>query len=540
MKSCSRLFATSFAIVIFVHTIGIKLLAAETMIEWDAPVINQDDTPLNDFSHYVLYGKTPASEYSVIATEIVETSYVLGGLSNGDYKFVVTAVDVNGNESDYSNELLLSVYNPVGPTASPTPTATNTPRPTLTSTPTRTPTNTPQPTLTPTATYTATFTPTKTPTTTPTRTPQPTGTPTIVPTNVPDPTANPTVAPTTTPTVTPTIHPSLPPTSKPKPFNGSTPFLDFDGDGISDFVLYDPTGGDSTALSHNIYFSTETAFDPVSFGRAGDLPAYADYNGDGVTDLAVVRKDLHSLRWIIQTDPSKPTTEIQFGSVRNTIIIGCDFDNDGKADPTLLIGQRVLTIKRSSDQQISRFKLPLKGKSARSMHFSCADITGDGRTELLSYYRTRLPRRNSKLLVTKFILQAVDINLQVLFRKFARSANGICAVDFDVDGKADPLYYWHTRKGTSKVVAFVGKNQARMPFELPRFQQASTARLLDSRGEISEGLLLNVIGQGILGFNVHDLKLNAYLQATQIPHGLVMNDSQAFRARKPPTRRAHK
>lgn len=313
--------------------------------------------------------------------------------------------------------------------------------------------------------------------------------------------------------------------------NGSSPFFDFDGDGISDIIMFGPSSISNNSLLHNIIYSNENLIDSVSFGQPGDLPVYADYNGDGLTDLAVVRKDGNNLLWIIKSDPFSAVVQFNFGKANNTVVNNCDFDNDGKADPAVLVKRKVLMLLQSSDQQVKKLKLPLSGVNARASHFFCADITGDGASELLFHYRTLLAKRGSNQLQARYFLQAIDNKRKTVFRVKAKKAAGIVALDFNGDGRADPIYYNHTRT-QSKLLAFVGEKKTRVPIDVDRFQEVSTARVLDSTGMLSEGLLFNVPGKGIFSLNVNDLRFDLYLPAANTPEGLFMRSSALSKFRK--------
>jgi hypothetical protein len=75
-------------------------------LSWDAPVTNADGTPLTDLAGYnVYYGPSPAVYGQVENVGNVMT-YTINNLQDGlTYYFAVTAYDMSGNESGYSNEV---------------------------------------------------------------------------------------------------------------------------------------------------------------------------------------------------------------------------------------------------------------------------------------------------------------------------------------------------------------------------------------------------------------------------------------------------
>jgi hypothetical protein len=90
--------------------------ANAAVLVWVAPETNVDGTPLTDLAGYKIYYGRSAGSYTDTVTIPVESascvesenttqcSYTVGGLGSGIYYFVVTAYDLSGDESVYSNE----------------------------------------------------------------------------------------------------------------------------------------------------------------------------------------------------------------------------------------------------------------------------------------------------------------------------------------------------------------------------------------------------------------------------------------------------
>jgi hypothetical protein len=75
-------------------------------ISWVAPSENVDGTTLTDLSGYRIYFGTGSRSYSDVV-EVMDptaTSHALD-LTSGDYHIAMTALDSDGNESAYSNEI---------------------------------------------------------------------------------------------------------------------------------------------------------------------------------------------------------------------------------------------------------------------------------------------------------------------------------------------------------------------------------------------------------------------------------------------------
>jgi|SRR3972149_8106699 len=76
---------------------------------WDSVTTNVDGSPITDLGGYKVYWKTGTNQYSDINSKPVgkvtsiNIQTTIGDLK-GNYCFVVTAYDISGNESDFSNE----------------------------------------------------------------------------------------------------------------------------------------------------------------------------------------------------------------------------------------------------------------------------------------------------------------------------------------------------------------------------------------------------------------------------------------------------
>ena len=94
---------------------------------------------------------------------------------------------------------------------------------------------------------------------------------------------------------------------------------DYDGDGITDVALFRPsTGGWSIIKS-----TTWTAV-TITYGVNGDVPVPADYDGDGRTDVAVFRPSTGT--WYLGTGVT-----LVFGGAGDIPVPG-DYNGDGKTD----------------------------------------------------------------------------------------------------------------------------------------------------------------------------------------------------------------
>jgi hypothetical protein len=100
----------------------------------------------------------------------------------------------------------------------------------------------------------------------------------------------------------------------------------------------------------------------LHFGEYGDTPVQGDYDGDGVTDLAVWRRyrysgwNGHSSEWIIHLSASDTVETRSFGSAleyEKDWPVQADYDGDGLTDMAYFRqADNTWTIKRSSDGQV--------------------------------------------------------------------------------------------------------------------------------------------------------------------------------------------
>lgn len=75
------------------------------MLSWNAPTTNEDGSALEDLAGYRLHYGTAPGQYSQVINVGYFTTAEIGDLAPGTYYISVTAYDIYGNESDYSNEI---------------------------------------------------------------------------------------------------------------------------------------------------------------------------------------------------------------------------------------------------------------------------------------------------------------------------------------------------------------------------------------------------------------------------------------------------
>jgi FG-GAP-like repeat len=115
---------------------------------------------------------------------------------------------------------------------------------------------------------------------------------------------------------------------------------DYDGDGRSDFAVH---RDNSFSPVPRVYLirTAAGAILTKSFGEIGslDLPVPGDYDGDGITDLAIARRSggLDTIWWILRSSDGGVTTTAWGTNFADWPIAG-DFDGDGKSDIAVFRG----------------------------------------------------------------------------------------------------------------------------------------------------------------------------------------------------------
>ncbi len=155
--------------------------------------------------------------------------------------------------------------------------------------------------------------------------------------------------------------------------------FDFDGDQRADIAVYrdGPTPG---APSYwHILRSSDGVYQGIQLGSNGDKPVPSDYNGDGITEVAVWRPSTGT--WFTSTNPATNYGAYQWGQNGDVPLPG-DFDGDGKADYVVYrTGNGTWYVIKSSN---GGFQMQQFGGSTDKPLLG--DFDGDGKTDF-AYYR---------------------------------------------------------------------------------------------------------------------------------------------------------
>lgn len=202
---------------------------------------------------------------------------------------------------------------------------------------------------------------------------------------------------------------------------------DYDGDGKTDVAVMSKTGTWWMLLSGSSNLPVSTNFGVTGASPATDIgPVPADYDGDGITDLAYYEKA--SGTWGILYSDSGQAVTAQWGGP-GFIPASADFDGDDKADPCLYqesTGAWYVLLSGSDDLEVSA----IWGEPGYQA--APADYDNDGRADPCVYNRTTGEWR--------VLLSGNDYTNSASFI-WVNAAYKPVPGDYDGDRRADPMVY---------------------------------------------------------------------------------------------------
>ena len=212
-------------------------------------------------------------------------------------------------------------------------------------------------------------------------------------------------------------------------------FMDFDGDGKSDYAVTRNQGGQ---LYWYVFLATGN-YIIFPFGLNGDVAVPEDYDGDRKFDFAVWRPGNPGVFYVWQSFTNS-LFAIQHGGSTSDPRVTQDYDGDGKADPTVvsvsggsLAWNSYLSLSGAFSSQFAGLPTdrPLRG-----------DFDGDAKADIAYYTGTGRSPQN-----VFFIKKSSNGTVDQRYFGLGNS-DYVVAGDFDGDGKTDVAIWRGKTAGT--------------------------------------------------------------------------------------------
>jgi hypothetical protein len=286
---------------------------------------------------------------------------------------------------------------------------------------------------------------------------------------------------------------------------------DFDGDGISDLAVYRPgvglwivrksTGGQIVTLMG----------DP----NQHDVAAVGDYDGDGIADFAVYRPG--AALWIIRQSSGGTITAFMGDPNQGDIAAPGDYDGDGKTDLAVYRpGVALWIIRQSSGGTITAFM----GDPNQRDISAPGDYDADGKTDLAVYrpgVALWIIRHSTGGTVTAFMGDPSQHDI---------SAPG----DYDGDGKTDLAVYrpsiafWIIRRSTGgTITALMGDpNQGDIAVEASPYFMSPAIRS-------AQVFVASVPSEQVSAYGVAESATPAANRGAAVPNGSITKANAVWR-----------
>ena len=209
---------------------------------------------------------------------------------------------------------------------------------------------------------------------------------------------------------------------------------DFDGDGMVDLASchIDWNTGEWLWIYTR---SSDHTMTQTSWGNEwlNDQEAYADFDGDGRMDIAVFRQDSGS--WYISQSSDGQTRYEQWGMLGDRAV-PADYDMDGKADLAIVreeAGQLAWYIHRSSDNTSYRVQWGLASDTI--FPDMPVDVDADGASDIIVARNSIFGAKADPETRTFYVLRSSDQNL--VATQWGLATDDVRLGDFDGDGRTD-------------------------------------------------------------------------------------------------------
>ena len=217
--------------------------------------------------------------------------------------------------------------------------------------------------------------------------------------------------------------------------------FDLDGDGKTDFAVYRPNGDGNGNGKWFILNSATNSNTQQLFGLSTDLPVPGDYNGDGVSEIAVFRGSEGA--WYISQGSAQNFTRIPWG-INGDVPVPADYDGDGKTD---------IAVWRPSNGAWYVLQSSTGALSAQAFGTSgdrpvAGDYDGDGKSDVAVF------RPSSGVW---YILRSTNSSL--LSIQWGTSTDKLAQGYYDADSKLD-IAVWRPSNGTWYILKSTTNNTA--------------------------------------------------------------------------------
>ncbi|MEZ5427949.1 MAG: FG-GAP-like repeat-containing protein [Pyrinomonadaceae bacterium] len=218
---------------------------------------------------------------------------------------------------------------------------------------------------------------------------------------------------------------------------------DYDGDGKADIAVYRPSTGIWYTLK-----STE-GFAAYRWGLPEDKPVPADYDGDGKADIAVYRPSEGN--WYILQSSNLQLKALHFGLSGDIPLQSTDFDADGIADVAVWRPSEGIWYWLPSSLPAGQFRAVKFGQNGDIP--VAADFNGDLKTDLVIY-------RPSEGIWYQYLSTSTE-SFTFAAVRFGQNGDVPVTADYNGDGKADIAIrrqnLWHVlMSGETYVVSTFG------------------------------------------------------------------------------------
>ncbi len=212
--------------------------------------------------------------------------------------------------------------------------------------------------------------------------------------------------------------------------SGPSRNADFNGDGITDWAVVRGVGGTLVW-----YIENTGGFSAVAWGAAAtDFLVPADYDGDGKSDVAIWRPGAPGTFWV-RNSGTGTVSVIPWGTTGDNPTATADFDGDGKADPAVYRcpsggspGQCFFWVMKSTGGIIAQ---PWGYGSPATLFNAKGDYDGDGKADF-AIQGTNPTNAGAGLF---HLLRSADLGYEPVL--WGYDTDLIVPGDYDGDGKSD-------------------------------------------------------------------------------------------------------